>query len=173
MSETPTIDTERLCLRGHRLSDLEHCLSLWRDPVVTRYIGGRPFTEEEIWTRLLRYVGHWSLLGFGYWIVSERATGRFVGEVGFADNKREIEPALDGAPEIGWVLAPWASGRGYATEAVKAALAWGATRFGSARTVCLIHPENLASIRVAQKSGYREHVRTTYKGHPSIIFDRL
>jgi RimJ/RimL family protein N-acetyltransferase len=49
---------------------------------------------------LLRYVGHWSLLGFGYWILEERATGEFVGEVGFSDYKRDVEPALGAVPEV-------------------------------------------------------------------------
>jgi RimJ/RimL family protein N-acetyltransferase len=56
--------------------------------------------------RLLRYVGHWAVLGFGYWVVEEKASGEFVGETGFADYRREMKPSLDGAPEIGWVLTP-------------------------------------------------------------------
>src|SRR4051794_25666729 len=140
MADIPTLVTERLTLRAHRLDDMADSTALWTDPVVTRFIGGRPFTQEEIWTRLLRYVGHWALLGFGYWVVTETASGRFVGEVGFADYKRELEPSLDGAPESGWVLAPWAFGRGFATEAVGAVVAWGDAHFGSRRTVCLIGP---------------------------------
>lgn len=173
MPDIPTLQTERLSLRGHRLDDRGDCASLWSDPVVTRYIGGRPFTEEETWTRLLRYVGHWALLGFGYWVVTETASGRFVGEVGFADYKRALEPSLDGTPEIGWVLSPWAFGRGFATEAVRAALAWGDARFAARRTACLIRPDNVASIRVADKCGYREYARTTYNGQPVILFERV
>lgn len=168
----PVLETPRLTLRGHRRDDFSDCTAMWGDPAVTRFIGGRPSTAEEVWTRLLRYVGHWALLGFGYWVVVDKATGRFVGEVGFADFKREIEPPLDGAPEIGWALAPWAHGRGYATEAVRCAVAWGETRFGAQRTVCLISPENVASIRVAQKCGYSEMARTRYKGEPTLLFAR-
>ena len=168
----PPIDTERLTLRGHRLEDFSECTAMWADPEVTRHIGGRPFSAEEVWTRLLRYVGHWSLMGFGYWVIRERASGRFVGEVGFADYKRDIEPSLGGAPEIGWALASWARGKGFATEAVRAAVAWGAVHFGSARTACLISPGNLQSIRVAEKCGYKERERTTYKGQPIFIFER-
>jgi RimJ/RimL family protein N-acetyltransferase len=171
-SVIPGIETERLTLHPHRLEDFVDSVAMWGDPEVTRYIGGRPFSSEEVWTKLLRYVGHWSVMGFGYWVARDRATGRFVGEVGFADFKREIEPSLEGAPEIGWALAPWAHGRGLATEAVRASIAWGANHFESGRTVCLISPENLASIRVAEKCGYQEFKRTTYKGHPTILFER-
>ncbi len=170
--EVPILETERLRLRGHRLADFADCAAMWGDAIVTRYIGGKPFSREEVWTRLLRYVGHWAWLGFGYWAIEENATGEFVGELGFADFKRDIKPSLEGTPELGWVLASRAHGRGYATEAVRAALTWGDQHFGHARTACIIHPENLTSLRVAEKCGYREFQRTTYKGHETILLDR-
>jgi RimJ/RimL family protein N-acetyltransferase len=170
--EVPVLETERLMLRGHRLDDFAHCAAMWADPEVTRYIGGKPLSEEECWARLLRYVGHWALMGFGYWVAEERATGTFVGEIGFADYKRDLEPSLKGVPEIGWVLASQTKGRGYATEAVRAALVWGDAHFSSGRTACIIAPENLASIRVAVKCGYRESQMATYKGHPTLMFVR-
>lgn len=168
----PAIETERLLLRGHEVSDFEGSLALWTDHEVTRFIGGKPSTREEVWSRLVRYVGHWALMGFGYWAITEKATGRFMGEVGFADFKREIEPSLEGIPEIGWVIAPHGHGRGYATEAARAAVAWGDAHFDSARTACIIAPENGPSIRVAEKCGYREFSRTTYKDKPTIMFVR-
>jgi RimJ/RimL family protein N-acetyltransferase len=168
----PTIETDRLILRGHRVEDFADCLALWTDPEVTRFIGGKPSTPEEVWGRLLRYVGHWALLGFGYWAVAEKETGRFMGEVGFSDFKRVIEPSLNGIPEIGWVIAPHGHGRGYATEAAQAAVAWGEAHFGPVGTACIIAPENGSSIRVAEKCGYRELCRTTYKDSPTIMFVR-
>jgi RimJ/RimL family protein N-acetyltransferase len=168
----PVLETERLKLRGHRMDDFPACAAMWADPRVTRFFGGNSLSEEECWTKFLRYFGHWSLLGFGYWAVEEKATGNFVGEIGFADYKREIQSSVDLVPEIGWVLASESHGKGYATEAVRAALAWGERHFGSPRTTCIIHPGNLRSIRVAEKCGYREWERTTYKGQPSIVFIR-
>jgi RimJ/RimL family protein N-acetyltransferase len=170
--EVPILESGRLRLRGHRLADFADCAAMWADPVVTRYIGGKPFSREEVWARLLRYVGHWALLGFGYWAVEEKATSEFVGELGFADFKRDIQPSLEDTPELGWALASRVHGKGYATEAVRAAITWGDEHFGRARTTCLIHPENMASIRVAEKCGYREFQRTTYKGHATILFER-
>jgi RimJ/RimL family protein N-acetyltransferase len=166
----PVLETERLKLRGHRMDDFPACAAMWADPVVTRHFG-HSFSEEESWTRFLRYFGHWSVLGFGSWLVEERATGKFVGEVGFANYRRAIEPPLD-APEIGWALAAQFHGKGYATEAVRSVVAWGEQHFGPARTTCIISPENLPSIRVAEKCGYRESLRTTYKGQPAVVFVR-
>lgn len=168
----PVIETERLILRAHRLEDFADCAAMWADPEVVRYIGGKPSTEEEVWARLLRYAGHWALLGYGYWAIQDKATGRFIGELGFADFKRSIEPSLDDMPELGWALVSHAHGRGYATEAVRAAIAWGEDHFGPVRTACIINPENGPSIRVAEKCGYRAFRRTTYKGQPTIMFVR-
>jgi RimJ/RimL family protein N-acetyltransferase len=171
-SRVPVVGATRLILRGHRADDFAACAAMWGDGLVTRYLGGKPFSAEDVWARILRYAGLWALLDFGYWAVEEKSSGRFVGEVGFADFKRAIEPGFDGAPEIGWVLAPWAHGQGFASEAVAAAVAWGARKFGGSRTVCLINPDNAASIRVAQKNGYREYARTTYHDRPTILFQR-
>jgi RimJ/RimL family protein N-acetyltransferase len=168
----PILETERLRLRGHRLEDFVHSAAMWTDAKVTKHIGGQPLSEEESWTKFLRYVGHWSLLGFGYWVVEEKASGNFLGEVGFADYKRDIQPSLKEVPEIGWVLAAHAHGKGFATEAVHAAVAWGDANFHSQRTACIIAPENLPSIRVAEKCGYQEFQRTTYKGKPALMFER-
>jgi RimJ/RimL family protein N-acetyltransferase len=145
---------------------------MWADRGVTRFIGGRPFTEEEVWARFLRYAGHWSFMGFGYWAVEERSSATFIGEIGFADFKREIEAPICGIPELGWVLVTHAHGQGYATEAVRAALDWGKAHLASPTTVCLIHPENLPSIRVADKCGFKRYCQTTYKNDPTVIFTR-
>src|ERR1700722_10901396 len=167
----PVLETERLKLRGHRMDYFQASAAMWADPVVTRHFG-KSYTEEEAWTRFLRYFGHWDLLGFGYWVVEEKATGNFAGEIGFADYKRDLETSLKQAPEIGWVLASQSHGKGYATEAVLAALAWGDRYFGDPRTSCIIDPENLPSIRVAEKCGYREVQSAIYKQHPSLVFVR-
>ena len=184
------IETERLRLRSPRPADFPDSAALWSDSVVTRFTGGKPLSGEEVWGRLLRYVGHWAWMGFGYWVVEEKATGRFAGEVGFSDWRREIKPSLQGLPELGWVLAPRVHGQGYATEAACAAIHWAHSRFGKklsligyadtkrpavpqlrgARMTCIIHPENVRSLRVAEKCGFKELLRTTYLSEPTIVF---
>jgi RimJ/RimL family protein N-acetyltransferase len=173
MSTHPlTLATPRLTLRPHTRDDFLDSYAMWSDPEVIRYIGGKPFTREEVWARLLRYAGHWAMLGFGYWVVRDTQSGRFLGEVGFADYHREIEPSLLGTPEVGWALDPAVQGRGYATEAVRAALAWADAHWPAGETACIVAPDNLPSLRVADKCGYREQLRTTYKGKPTIVLRR-
>lgn len=170
--EIPQLVTDRLILRGHLTSDFGDCAAMWADPEITRFIGGQPLAAEDVWIRVLRHVGHWALCGYGFWVVEDRATRRFVGEVGLADFKRALVPSLDGSPECGWVLATWAHGRGYATEAVRAALAWADRELGASSTAALIDPANAVSIRVAEKCGYRRAELTTYKGDPAQLFRR-
>jgi RimJ/RimL family protein N-acetyltransferase len=170
----PVLHTPRLELRGHRASDLPDCAAMWGDPEVVRYVGGRPCTQEEVWARILRYVGHWALLGYGYWAIIERGSGRYVGEAGLGDGHRgELEPAWGHTPEAGWALSPWAQGRGLATEAVAAVLRWGDAMLPGGRTVAMIEPDNRASLRVAAKVGFREYAKGRYKGDAMILLERV
>jgi RimJ/RimL family protein N-acetyltransferase len=171
-SAPPVLETERLLLRGYGVEDFTESAAMWSDAAVTRSIGGKPFSPEEVWAKILSCAGHWALLGYGYWVARERATRRFVGQVGFADLKRTLVPALGDAPEAGWALAGWAWGKGYATEALRGALGWLEKERGPTRTVCMIGPENAASRRVAEKAGFGEWQRTSYKGEPVVLFER-
>jgi RimJ/RimL family protein N-acetyltransferase len=164
-----SLETGRLTLKPHEPHDLEASYSLWSDPKTTTFIGGRPFTREECWSRILRYRGLWSTLGYGYWAVFEKSTGRFIGEVGLADFQRDFVPMLD-APEAGWAVMPWAQGQGYATEAMRAALAWAQSALPFHRVVCIINPENIISTRVAYKLGFQQCGGSIYKDDPIDIF---
>jgi len=169
--QAPVLETERLRLRAHRLGDYAACVALWTDPRVTQFISGKPSTPAQTWSRMLSYGGHWSLLGFGYWAVVEKTSGSYVGELGFADHTRDIDSMRD-LPEAGWVLVPAMHGRGFATEALRAALRWADTTLEAARTVALISPENTASLRVAEKLGYRETAKSSYANKPTSFFER-
>ncbi len=152
----PVILTERLKLRAHEASDFESLAAHWRHPDVVRFIGGGTGrTPHEVWTRnILRNRGLWEVLGYGYWLVEERKTGEFAGEVGFADFHRETEPAFWGFPECGWIIAPDRHGQGYASEAVRAIHGWLDSESDAQKSVCIIDAENAASIRIAEKLGY-------------------
>jgi len=171
--DIPVLTTERLILRGHRVEDFDELARLRADPRVARHIGGKTLTPAESWSRLLGAAGHWTLMGYGFWVVEERASGRLVGEVGLADFKRDIEPGFGGAPEAGWVLAPWSHGKGYATEAAEAALAWAEKNLGMARCVCMIDVDHPASRRVAEKCGFTLFAETEFKGDPVILLERV
>src|SRR5262245_44423452 len=98
MTSAPVIETERLILRSHRRDDYAALAAMWAEPKVGQFILGRPSTAEESWARLLRYIGHWQLMGFGFWALEEKASGDFIGELGFADYARDIDPPFGGRP---------------------------------------------------------------------------
>ena len=166
------LSTLRLTLAPNTRADFADSAAMWADPVVTRFIGGRPNTREEAWARLLRQAGLWALFGFGYWAVREAVTGRFVGEVGFMNAGRDLDPPFGDVPECGWALMPWSHGKGYATEALMTVLAWADGR-GLDRTVCMIDPANTASAAVAARIGYCAYAESVYKGEPTILYERL
>ena len=167
----PRIETERLVLQAHQVDDFDAVTAMWSDPDVVRYIGGRASTREECWARLLRYAGSWAMLGFGFWTFRDKATGVYLGEGGLLQGQRSLDPGFGATPEVGWALIPAAHGKGYAREAVSAALGWADAR-GLGRTVCLIEPDNGPSIKLAEKLGFSEYARTTYHGARVNLYER-
>ncbi|MEM1234905.1 MAG: GNAT family N-acetyltransferase [Pseudomonadota bacterium] len=155
----PMLTTARLRLRAHRSEDFEDVARLWADPEVVRHITGTPSTEAESWSRLLRYSGHWSHLGYGYWVVEDRATGRFLGEAGLAHYKRDLDVACRDLPEAGWVFARDAWGKGHAYDAMTAILSWADHALQAAGTWCFISADHAASLRLAGRLGFRESRR--------------
>lgn len=168
----PILETARTIMRCPQLQDFEASAKMWADPKVVEFISGKPSTLEESWTRLLRNIGHWYALGYGGWTVEDKQTGEFLGHVGLGDLKRNIAPELDGLPEIGWVLATNANGRGIATETVGAALKWADTHLTASKTFCMFAPEHKASQHVARKCGYEDMMTTSYHDQPTLIMAR-
>ncbi|GAA0658307.1 RimJ/RimL family protein N-acetyltransferase [Sphingomonas insulae] len=164
----PALRTERLVLRGHAPDDLAVLAAMWQAPAVYQMIGGAPRPDEEVWIRLLRSIGQWQAFGYGSWVVADD-TG-VVGEIGLIEARRAIDPPL-AVPEVGWTLAPAAHGRGYAHEALCAALAW-ADGQGIVHTTCIIDPGNTPSLKLAAKVGYVPVRDATYKDHPIHVLER-
>jgi RimJ/RimL family protein N-acetyltransferase len=168
----PRLETERLILRPHRVEDFADCAAMWSDPEVVKFTIGAASPPPRTWQRLLAYCGHWALKGFGYWAVESRATGRYIGELGFADFHRDLPDSVQGVPESGWALAPEAHGRGYATEALHKLFEWGDANLGTERTICIIHRDNHPSIHLARKFGYTTLIREATDSEPVMLLAR-
>ncbi|MDP8994867.1 MAG: GNAT family N-acetyltransferase [Pseudomonadota bacterium] len=166
------IETERLVLRRYRAGDHDCVHRLASEPAIFRYSHHGPLSSEESWSMLLRHNGFWEMFGWGVFAVEEKESGDLVGQAGLSDFRRLLGRAFDPFPEITWSFEPRTQGRGYATEAARAALEWIERAHGVRRTVCLIHDANRASLRVAEKLGYREFDRREYRGYPAILFAR-
>ncbi|ALD21353.1 GNAT family N-acetyltransferase [Hymenobacter sp. DG25A] len=169
----PLLETTDLLLRGPQPTDLPEGAAMHQDPAFYRFLGGKPHSEEDVWRRMLSHMGHWAMLGYGSWSIEEKASGRFVGTVGFFDVQRDLTPSIKGTPEAGWVLAPRLHGRGYASQALQAALAWADEHLPAPRTTCIIDPGNNASLRLAHKFGYHEYARALYHGEEIVLLERF
>ena len=142
-----TLETERLIMRMWRESDFDEYAELCADPEVMRFLGGKVFDRTEAWRQMASMIGHWYLRGYGIWAVEEKKSERLVGRIGC------INP--EGWPgfEVGWTLKREFGGKGYATEAARRALEYGFNELDKPHIISLIHPENRASIRVAERLG--------------------
>lgn len=151
--ETPIIETERLRLRAAKMRDFDGFAAMWADEETVRFIGGTVRTRSESWIRFIGLPGMWPLMGYGYWIFADRVTDRFVGAGGLSWFDRGL-PLLDGVPEAGWAFAADTWGKGYASEAMNAALRWADTVLAASEVRCIINPGHGASERVAAKLGF-------------------
>ena len=159
-----TLETERLILRQWREADFEPYAEICADPEVMRYLGGKPFTRLEAWRHLAYLIGHWQLRGYGHWAVEERSSGKMIGRLGFFNP--EGWPGF----EIGWTLSRESWGKGYATEGARRALHHAFTEMGRDHVISLIHPENKASIRVAERLGEKVEGKTEIVGIDVLIY---
>lgn len=160
----PVLTTERLELRMLQSRDFEQYAAIHTDPEVTFFTTRTHLDRYEAWRHLAMIVGHWHLRGFGMWGVFEKESGDLVGRVGF------YEP--DGWPdlELAWTIGRQFWGKGYAPEAAKRCLDYAFEEMGRNRVVSLIDPENVSSIRVAEKLGEAIEGEFTVGGHRLLVY---
>lgn len=157
----PRLETERLLLRALSPDDFDAYAAMYADPKVMRYLeDGHPLDRAAAWRSLAVHLGHWQLRGYGQWALVERATGQFIGRAGLW--QPEGWPGL----EVGWVLASPQWGRGFATEAARAAVDHAFGALGVERVISLIDPDNAPSIRVAERVG--EQYERTIEVHGRV-----
>ncbi len=150
MSAVPTLETERLRLRGFGPDDFETYARWCGDAETMRFIGeGKPVGRDDAWRSLAVVMGHWPLRGYGLWAAEEKASGALIGRIGLYEP--EGWPGL----EVGWLVDRERWGEGFAPEGAAAALHHAFTVLSVPRLISLIQPDNAPSIRVAEKLGER------------------
>jgi RimJ/RimL family protein N-acetyltransferase len=147
------IETERLHLRRFTDSDRD-TLARWNaDPEFTRYLAGvqTRAQSDEAYDRWQR---HWDEHGFGLLVIEWKQTGEVIGRTG-----PQFHRAWPDDPEVGWGLDPAWWGRGIATEAGAASVAWGFGELGFTRLVSITIEANTPSRNVMAKLGFQLHRR--------------
>lgn len=159
------METERLILRPFELADVEAAFGWFGDPAVMRFTpSGSDASIEQTEVRLAKYREHQIAHGFSKWIILDRHSKLAIGDSG-----------LFLLSEYGWIdfgfrLAQPYWGKGLASEAASAWLQAAFFELHLKRLTAIVHPENVASIRVLAKLRFREDRRDTVLGMNSIIF---
>lgn len=140
------IETERLYLRPWAMDDFQALAAFYANEANAKYVGGLK-DDDQAWRTLALHIGHWQLMGFGYWAVEEQASGGFVGCVGLWQSAGW--PEL----ELGYWLMPKHQGKGYALEAAQRCKIYAQEELQATSLVSYIDPANQPSIHLAQKMG--------------------
>lgn len=176
------LETERLILRPPALSDLDNLIALRADPEVMKYIAyigtGDPQTPEQVKRFLKIAMDYQEKYGFSFCSVFEKETNHFIGQaglfhIGFYDEQPDIE--------IAYRLHQQYWGKGYATEAAKALVAWGFAHLSVNRLVGLLVPENTRSKHVLEKVGmsltgklhYDDHIIPCYEIYRKEVLNHV
>jgi RimJ/RimL family protein N-acetyltransferase len=152
--QAPTLTTERLIIEPIAMKHWEAHAAAWADPRMTQYISPEPRQRQESWIKFLQGAGMWSVLGYGYLAFCDRRTGAYLGLGGLGQFERGIA-GLEGYAEAGWAFTHSAWGKGYATEAMSAVLAWADETLPNPEIRCIIDIDNIASMRVGEKLGFK------------------
>jgi len=140
----PVLRTDRLVLRPHVMADFDAYAALFASPRA-EHVG--VLDRRGAWFSFASDVAQWALMGCGAWAVERAQDGAFIGQV--AINR----PVHFPEPELGWMLFAPFEGRGYATEAARAACAFAFGTLGLPALVSYVGPDNGRSIALARRLG--------------------
>ena len=159
------IETGRLVIRTFSPADAAEMTGVYCDPEVMRYIPGGALSDLEAVRRALAtYIAAQEKWGFSSWALVERASGRLIGDAGFAwyDPPREVE--------LGYTLAREHWGKGYGTEAARACLEAGLRHLDVDRIVALVDAENERSLHLPLRIGMERVGEIEAHGRPHVLF---
>jgi ribosomal-protein-alanine N-acetyltransferase len=162
--------TERMVCERLRPDHGPELITLLLDPRVARTLWPRQAapTEEDVLELLGAKVNHWKRFGFGLWLLRDRSTGTMVGRGGLQHTR------IGGAEEVeaGWAIVPERWGQGLATELALASVEMGFEDLDLNRIVAFALPDNIASRRVMEKSGFQFDRDIVHVGLPHVLYQR-
>jgi hypothetical protein len=161
--------TPRLILRQFHLDDAEAMNAIFGDADVMRF-GDGPQSPQWVRSWIASSVNeYYSRWGFGSWAVVDKVTSAVIGYCGLS---RFPDRCAPGEAEIGFRLARASWGHGFATEAALAVRDHAFDVLNLPRLIALIDPANIASIRVAEKLGFRFEREAMLPGydHPDWLY---
>lgn len=165
------LETQRLTLREMRLDDVDDLLAVFSDPEAMRFYP-KPFDRQMTQVWIERNIQRYTQSGFGLWALILKENGKLIGDCGL------LVQEVDGVEEIeiGYHVRRDLWGRGLATEAAQACRDYGFNQLGYHRLVSLnrlvslIHPDNIASRRVAEKNGMKLIKEIIWRDKPTCVY---
>lgn len=154
ITAAPTLETDRLILRGPEHSDFEPLAAFFADKKRAPGFGGT-LKRDDAWRWFATSIGHWHLLGYGYWTIVLKETGLACGICGLWNPEGWPEP------ELGWVVFENAEGKGIAFEAAQTIRNHAYTTLGFTTLTSNIIPGNTRSVALAERLG--AHYERTYE----------
>jgi ribosomal-protein-alanine N-acetyltransferase len=156
---TPALTTARLVLRGFTEDDVDPLYRILSDADALRYFPDpRPPSRERVQKIISHQLQHWGQHGYGWWALEPRSNKELIGWSGLQFLPDTVEV------EVGYLLGKPFWGQGLATEAAQACVRYGFEQLGLETIVGIVHPENVASQRVIEKSGLSFVDGTRYFG---------
>jgi ribosomal-protein-alanine N-acetyltransferase len=144
------LETKRLVLRRLLPGDLDDLYALYRDPEIRRFFPEGTLTYEETKEELEWFLGgHPAHPELGLWATIHKADNAFIGRCGLLPWTIERRPEV----EVAYLLAKEYWGQGLGTEAAQAVSQYGFEKLGVSRLICVIDPDNQASMNVARSIG--------------------
>ncbi len=174
----PFITTERLELWQPRAGEYAQLFEIVSDPQTRKYLGSKAPSLSDSYARELRNAGSWALFGYGNFIIRLRGQDAVMGICGVFRSFRGFGKGLDDVPEAGWIIHRNHWGKGYAREAMSAALDWFDRAHGPQRIGCMIEEGHDVSLRLAERLGFAEYDRhepedETPDARALILLERL
>ena len=159
------LETERLILRPLTLEDVDDLAAIYADPDVMRFFDG-VHSWETTRKRVEQIVAEYTRTGVDFMATIYKDNGQFIGRCGL------LWQVIEGVQEVevAYMLAKPYWGRGLGTEAARAIKEHGFRDFDFPRLISLIHPDNAASIRVAEKNGMHYDRDVAFDGHPCRLY---
>ncbi len=146
LTHAPTLQADRVILRGPQMSDFDAFAEFHADPV--RAPGFGPvYRRDESWRWFACNIGHWHIHGYGYFIIADPQSGAAMGLSGIWNPEGWPEP------ELGWVVFAGHEGKGIAFEAASRARRWAYEELGLRTLTSNIYGSNTRSIALAQRLG--------------------
>jgi ribosomal-protein-alanine N-acetyltransferase len=155
------IETPRLILRPFHGDDVAAFQRIYGDAANMVHMNGIK-TPEAARLSVERKAAKWDSQGYGLWCVIDKASGAAIGHCGLD----LLEPL--GEVECAYLIDHPFWGRGLATEAVRASIAWGFAERGFSHIIAISEPENPASMTVMAKVGMQRHDEVMVWGRPFI-----